>query len=57
MPIFFQCTAGHFPAPQEDTGDVLAIIRSNHNNMEAIDQEEHEAATEDMADYLHSIID
>ncbi|KAG2140551.1 hypothetical protein DEU56DRAFT_870908 [Suillus clintonianus] len=49
--------AGHISVPQEDRDDVLAIIRSDYDNMEAIDREEDKAATQDMADYLHSIID
>lgn len=37
--------------------DIGALISSDYTDMDAIDREECDMTTEDMADYLHSIID
>ncbi|KAG1774225.1 hypothetical protein EV702DRAFT_1180815 [Suillus placidus] len=41
----------------QNVDDIGAIISSDYTDMDAIDCEEHDTTTEDMADFLHSIID
>ncbi|KAG1739229.1 hypothetical protein EDD22DRAFT_982290 [Suillus occidentalis] len=46
-----------FSGVLENMDDIHAIIMSDYVDMDAIDQEESDRATEDIADYLQSIVD
>ncbi|KAG1763988.1 hypothetical protein EV702DRAFT_1051527 [Suillus placidus] len=49
-------TTPDIPVPHS-IDDISTIIGSDYTDIEAIDREEHQMITEDMADFFHSIVD